>query len=72
MPPGDFLQKIGPYARISTAVAPLAIAAILRLLFGKNRLTGLLLTLGATWLVVCVLIAPFSGTMQQDLRRFFH
>jgi hypothetical protein len=72
VPAGDFFQKLGPYARISTAVAPLAIAAALRVLFGKNRLTGVLLTLATTWLVVCVLLAPFSGTMQQDLRRFFH
>ncbi len=72
MPAGNFFQELSPYARVSTAIAPFAIALLLRLLFGKNRLTGTLITLATTWLVVNVPLAPFSVRMQQDLRRVFH
>ena len=57
---------------MSTAVAPFVIAIVLRLLFGKNRMTGILLTLATTWFVVNVLIAPYSLEMQQDIRQVFH
>jgi hypothetical protein len=54
------------------AIAPFLVAMLLRLLFGKNRLTGLLVTLTTMWFTVNVLVAPYSIQMQQELRRIFH
>ena len=53
-------------------MAPFVVAILLRLVFGKNRLTGYLITLATTWFVVNVLIAPYSVRMTQDLRQIFH
>jgi uncharacterized membrane protein len=72
MPVGKFLADFGPYARIGTAVAPFVVAMLLRLLFGKNRLTSLLISLATVWFTVNVLIAPYSLRMQQELRQIFH
>jgi len=72
VPAANFFQELSLYARVSTAIAPFAVALLLRLLLGKNRFTGLFITVATTWLVVNVLIAPFSVRMQQDLRRIFH
>jgi hypothetical protein len=72
VPAGDFFTELSPYARVSTAVAPFVIAIVLRLLFGKNRMTGTLITLATTWFVVNVLIAPYSVEMQQDIRHVLH
>jgi hypothetical protein len=72
VPAGKFFEELSLYARVSTAIAPFAIALLLRLLLGKNRLTGLFITVATTWLVVNVLIAPFSVRMQQELRQMFH
>jgi len=34
-----FLEDLSPHARVVTAVAPFAEAIVMRLFFGKNRLT---------------------------------
>ena len=72
MPAGKLFVDLGPYARIGMAIAPFLVAMLLRLLFGKNRLTGLLVTLTTMWFTVNVLVAPYSIQMQQELRRIFH
>jgi len=72
MPGQTFFAALSPYARVGTAVAPIAIALLLRLLFGKNRLTEILVTAGTMWFVVNVLLAPFSLAMRQELRQVLH
>lgn len=72
MPAGKLFTDLGPYARIGIAIAPFLVAMLLRLLFGKNRLTGLLVTLTTMWFTVNVLVAPYSIKMQQELGRIFH
>jgi hypothetical protein len=72
MPLAKFFADLGPYARIGTAVAPFVVAILLRLLFGKNRLTGFLIYLATMWFMANVLTAPYSLRMQQELRQIFH
>jgi len=67
--PASFLDDLSPYARVTTAIAPFVLAVILRLVLGKNRLTRILFSISATWLVVNVMLAPYSLPMQRDLRR---
>jgi len=69
MPLGGFFQELSPYARVGTAVAPFLIAIALRLVFGKNRLTEIALTVATSWFVVNVLIAPYSIEMRRDLHQ---
>ncbi|HUA57200.1 MAG TPA: hypothetical protein VML19_00495 [Verrucomicrobiae bacterium] len=69
------LQELSPYARVSTAVVPFVTAILLRLIFGKNKLTRLLLSVSTTWFAINVLMAPYSTGMQEDLsnlRSMFH
>ena len=72
MPAAKFFAELTPYARIGTAVAPFVVALLLRLFFGKNRLTSCLISLATMWFTVNVLIAPYSLRMQQELRQIFH
>ena len=67
-----FLEDLSPYARLTFAVAPFVIAIILRVILGRNRLTGVAITLGTLWLAVSVLMAPFSAGMQRDLDKLPH
>jgi hypothetical protein len=69
MPIAGFLEALGPYARVGTAVAPFVAALVVRFILGKNRLTDILVTLGTCWLFVNVLIAPYSVEMQRDLHQ---
>ena len=75
MHPTTVLQELSPYARVSTAVVPFVSAILLRVVFGKNRLTRLLLSVSTTWFAINVLMAPYSAGMQEDLhnlRSMFH
>lgn len=75
MHPSVILQELSPYARVSTAVVPFVTAILLRLIFGKNKLTRLLLSVSTTWFAINVLMAPYSTGMQEDLsnlRSMFH
>ncbi len=67
MHPSVILQELSPYARVSTAVVPFVTAIILRLVFGKNKVTRLLLSVSTTWFAINVLMAPYSTGMQEDL-----
>jgi len=49
-------------------VAPFVAAVILRLIFGRSRVTQLLISLATLWFGANVLAAPYSQHMQQDLR----
>jgi len=51
------------------AIVPLGVAMLLRLLFGKNRLTGTLVSLCTMWFMANVLAAPFSISIPDELRR---
>ena len=67
MHPTIVLQEFSPYARVTTAVLPFAAAILLRVIFGKNKLTRILLSISTTWFAINVLMAPYSTGMQQDL-----
>ena len=34
---------------------------------GKNRVTGVLISIGTVWFMINILLAPYSVRMQQDL-----
>jgi hypothetical protein len=65
--PSTVLQDLSPYARVSTAVVPFVTAIMLRVIFGKNKLTRLLLSVSTTWFAINVLMAPYSSGMREDL-----
>jgi uncharacterized membrane protein len=50
-------------------MAPFVAASALRMMFGKNRKTRLLLSVSVMWFAMNVLIAPYSAEVQQDLSR---
>ena len=52
---------------MATAVAPFFFAMVLRILLGKNRLTGTLVSVGTMWFAANILMAPYSARMRQDL-----
>ena len=64
----SLLEELSPYARVSTAMAPFAVALLLRIVLGKNRLTPVLFSISATWLAINVLLAPYSAHMQRDIQ----
>ena len=67
MLPGRIFEHFSPYARIFTAVAPCLGAIVLRLVFGKNRLTRVMLSVTTVWFAANVMMAPFSEGMRRDL-----
>ena len=67
MHPSTVIQELSPYARVTTAVIPFVTAIVLRLVFGKNRVTRLLLSVSTTWFAINVLMAPYSTGMREDL-----
>ena len=62
-------MELGPISRVTTAMAPFVAASALRMMFGKNRKTRLLLSVSVMWFAMNVLIAPYSAEVQQDLSR---
>jgi hypothetical protein len=69
MPPMRLLDDLSPHARVATAVAPFLAALVLRLILGKGRLTGWLITLGTVWFTINVLMAPYSARMREEILR---
>jgi hypothetical protein len=67
MLPGTIFERLSPYARVVTAITPFLAAIVLRLLFGKNRVTRALLSISTMWFAVNVFLAPYSYGMRQDL-----
>jgi len=65
--PSTVLQELSPYARVTTAIVPFVAAIGLRLIFGKNKVTRLLLSVSTTWFAINVLMAPYSIGMREDL-----
>jgi hypothetical protein len=64
---GAIFDRLSPYARVVTAILPFLAAIVCRLMFGKNRVTRALLSIGTIWFAVNVLLAPYSHGMRQDL-----
>ena len=67
MSPAAIFDRLSPYARVVTAVTPFLAAIVLRLMFGKNRLTRALLSISVIWFALNILLAPYSYGMRQDL-----
>ena len=67
MLPASILDDFSPYARVATALAPFLIAIVIRLIFGKNRVTRVLLSISTTWFAINILMAPYSAGMRRDL-----
>ena len=68
MAPLELLDTVSPHVRVATAVLPFVAAMVVRLMFGKSRVTGWLITASTLWFVVNILMAPYSDRMRQDLR----
>jgi hypothetical protein len=66
--PGTIFDRLTPYARVVTAIVPFLAAIVLRLIFGKNRVTRALLSISTIWFCVNVFMAPYSYGMRQDLQ----
>ena len=64
---GTVFPDLGPVPRVGVASAPFIAAMLLRLVFGRNRLTGSLITFTIGWFAINVLLAPSSETMRQNL-----
>jgi hypothetical protein len=67
MLPATILDDLSPHARVTTALVPFLLAIVLRLIFGKNRVTRILLSVSTTWFAINILMAPYSVGMQNDL-----
>jgi hypothetical protein len=70
MSPGDIFDELSPHARVATALIPFLVALLIRLLFGKNRLTRAILSLSTMWFAINVLMAPFSVGLRRDILDF--
>ncbi|MGA3019242.1 MAG: hypothetical protein ABSF62_19125 [Bryobacteraceae bacterium] len=64
---GSILHQLSHYARILTAVMPFLLAIVIRFLYGKNRVTKVLLSISTMWFAVNIMLAPYSAGMQRDL-----
>jgi hypothetical protein len=64
---GTLLDLLSPQARVAIAAAPFLAAIILRVAFGRNRITWWLITTTTIWFTINVLLAPFTAGMRQDL-----
>jgi hypothetical protein len=65
---GTIFDRLTPYARVVTAIVPFLAAIVLRLIFGKNRVTRALLSISTIWFAANVFMAPYSYGMRQDLQ----
>jgi hypothetical protein len=70
MSPGDLIDELSPHARVATALIPFLAALLIRLLFGKNRLTRAILSLSTMWFAINVLMAPFSVGLRREMLDF--
>ncbi|MBZ5583600.1 MAG: hypothetical protein LAQ30_15605 [Acidobacteriia bacterium] len=67
MSPLGILDELSPHVRVATAVAPFCIAMALRVVAGRSKAVGALISAGVVWFALNVLAAPFSAGMQRDL-----
>ena len=65
-----FFEELPPDARVAVALLPFLLALVVRLLFGKNRVTQTVLWLATMWFTLSVWMAPFSMEIP-NLRRIF-
>ncbi len=75
MAPLRIFEELSPHARVLTAVAPFCIAMALRIVIGKSKAVGALISASVIWFTLNVLAAPFSAGMQRDIgsvRAWFH
>ena len=63
----DIFEDLSRHAGVATAVLPFVAAMLLRIVLGKNRLTGVLISLTTTWFAINVLMAPLSEGMRRDI-----
>ena len=63
---GGILHHWSSYARVLTAVMPFLLAIALRFIYGKKRITQVLLWIGAMWFAVNGLLVAYSAGMQRD------
>jgi hypothetical protein len=52
---------------VATAVLPFIVALAVRIVFGRNRITRVLVSLGTMWFVMNVIMAPYSVRLRQDI-----
>jgi hypothetical protein len=55
-----FFEELPANARVAAALIPFLLALVVRLLFGKNRLTQWVLWLATLWFTISMIMAPFS------------
>lgn len=67
MPVGNLVDSLSPHARVATALIPFLVALVLRLLFGKNRVTRVALSVATVWFAANVMMAPYSVEMRQEI-----
>ena len=65
--PGTVFPDLGPVGRVSIAAAPFVAALLLRVMLGRNRLTGSLIAFTTSWFAMNVLLAPSAEPMRQQL-----
>ena len=65
---GDMFDHLTPHQRVVTAVVPFVAAMILRLVLGKGRFSGAVITLATLWFAINILAAPFSARMRDEIR----
>jgi len=70
MPFDRFFEELPADARVAVAILPFLLALVMRLLFGKSRVTQTILWLATMWFTLSVLMAPFSLELP-NLRRIF-
>ena len=63
----DIFEDLSRHAGVATAVLPFVAAILLRIVFGKNWATRVLLSVSTTWFAINVLMAPFSEGMRRDI-----
>lgn len=67
MPLGNLVASFSPHARVATALIPFLVALVLRLVFGKNRVTRVALSVATVWFAANVMMAPYSVEMRQEI-----
>ena len=65
----NLFEALSPHARVVAAVAPFALAVVLRLMLGRTWLTRTLISLTTMWFAINVMAAPYSERMQEEIRR---
>jgi hypothetical protein len=70
MPFGSLVDAMSPHARVATALIPFLLAIVLRLVFGKSRVTRGSLSLATLWFAINVLLAPYSAELRSEILSF--